>query len=85
MQLSVEISKYPLHQDYIPFIKGFIDRLNEHSGLQVITNTMSTQVFGEYDLVMNVLSQEIKRSYQEFGKAIFVCKFISGDLSPEHK
>ena len=46
---------------------------------------MSTQIFGEYDLVMNVLSQEIKRSYQEFGKAIFVCKFISGDLSPEQE
>ena len=29
MKLSVEISKYPLHQDYIPFIKGFIDRVNE--------------------------------------------------------
>ena len=85
MQLSVEISKYPLHQDYIPFIKGFIDRLNEHTELKVLTNTMSTQVFGEYDLVMKVLSQEIKRSYQEFGKAIFVCKFISGDLSPEQK
>ncbi|MBE0365100.1 hypothetical protein PULV_a3414 [Pseudoalteromonas ulvae UL12] len=85
MQLSVEISKYPLHQDYIPFIKGFIDRLNEHTELKVLTNTMSTQVFGEYDLVMNVLSQEIKRSYQEFGKAIFVCKFISGDLSPEQE
>ena len=44
---------------------------------------MSTQIFGEYDLVMNVLNQEIKKSYETFGKAIFVCKFINGDLSPE--
>lgn len=83
MKLSVEISKYPLNQDYIPFIKDFIDRLNAHEGLKVITNTMSTQIFGEYDLVMNVLNQEIKKSYETFGKAIFVCKFINGDLSPE--
>jgi uncharacterized protein YqgV (UPF0045/DUF77 family) len=83
MELSVEISKYPLNQDYIPFIKDFIDRLNAHEGLKVITNTMSTQIFGEYDLVMNVLNQEIKKSYETFGKAIFVCKFINGDLSPE--
>jgi len=83
MKLSVEISKYPLNQDYIPFIKDFIDRLNAHEGLKVITNTMSTQVFGDYDLVMNVLNQEIKKSYETFGKAIFVCKFINGDLSPE--
>ncbi|PKH90591.1 MULTISPECIES: hypothetical protein [unclassified Pseudoalteromonas] len=83
MKLSVEISKYPLHQDYIPFIQGFIDRLNEYDDLKVITNTLSTQIFGDYDLVMQVLSTEIKRSYEEFGKAIFVCKFLSGDLSPE--
>jgi len=83
MKLSVEISKYPLHQDYIPFIKGFIDRLNTYDDLKVITNTLSTQIFGDYDLVMSVLNTEIKRSYEEFGKAIFVCKFLSGDLSPE--
>jgi len=83
MKLSVEISKYPLHQDYIPFIQGFIDRLNEYDDLKVITNTLSTQIFGDYDLVMQVLNTEIKRSYEEFGKAIFVCKFLSGDLSPE--
>ncbi|MEN8634732.1 hypothetical protein ABFV74_03205 [Pseudoalteromonas distincta] len=83
MKLSVEISKYPLHQDYLPFIQGFIDRLNEYDDLKVITNTLSTQIFGDYDLVMQVLNTEIKRSYEEFGKAIFVCKFLSGDLSPE--
>ncbi|WP_096035280.1 hypothetical protein [Pseudoalteromonas spongiae] len=80
--MKVEISKYPLHQDYIPFIKGFIDRLNANANLEVITNTMSTQVFGNYDEVMNAVTREIKRSHQEFGKAIFVCKFIGGDLSP---
>lgn len=83
MKLSVEISKYPLHSDYIPFIKDFIERLNQVEGLTVITNTMSTQVFGDYDLVMNTISQEIKRAHQKFGKAVFVCKFIGADLTPE--
>lgn len=83
MQLSVEISKYPLHSEYIPFIKAFIERLNTHPELTVLTNTMSTQVFGDYDLVMSVLQQEMKCSFEEFGKIVFVCKFISGDLSPQ--
>ncbi|MBQ4837382.1 MULTISPECIES: YkoF family thiamine/hydroxymethylpyrimidine-binding protein [Pseudoalteromonas] len=83
MQLSVEISKYPLHSDYIPFIKSFIERLNEHEGLTVITNTMSTQVFGEFDLVMSVIQSQMKTSFEQYGKCVFVCKFISGDLSPE--
>lgn len=83
MKLSVEISKYPLHSDYIPFIKDFIERLNHYDGLMVLTNTMSTQIFGDYDLVMQVISTEIRRSHEQFGKAVFVCKFIGGDLSPE--
>lgn len=82
MELSVEISKYPLADDYIPAIKDFIDRLNKVDGLSVVTNTMSTQVFGDYDLVMNTLNAEIKRSFEQFGKSIFVCKFIGVNLDP---
>jgi uncharacterized protein YqgV (UPF0045/DUF77 family) len=82
MKLSVEISKYPLKDEYIPSIQDFIDRLNKHANLQVITNTMSTQIFGDYDLVMDILKTEIRQSYEKFGRAIFVCKFIEGDLSP---
>ena len=83
MKLSVEISMYPLKDEYIPAIQNFIDRLNTHAELQVITNTMSTQVFGDYDRVMDVMKAEMRQSYEQFGRAIFVCKFIEGDLSPE--
>lgn len=82
MELSVEISKYPLADDYIPAIKDFIDRLHAIEGLSVVGNTMSTQVFGDYDLVMDTLKEEIRRSYEQFGKAIFVCKFIGANLDP---
>jgi uncharacterized protein YqgV (UPF0045/DUF77 family) len=82
MELSVEISKYPLADDYIPAIKSFIDRLNAISGLSVVGNTMSTQVFGDYDLVMDTLKNEIRYSYEQYGKAIFVCKFIGVNLDP---
>ena len=85
MEISVEISKYPLADDYIPYIKGFIDRLNCVDGLTVITNTMSTQVFGDYDLVMDTLKTEMRNSWETFGKAIFVCKFIGSNLDPALK
>ena len=84
MKLSVEISMYPLKDEYIPVIKNFIDRVNIHEGLNVITNTMSTQIFGDYDVVMDVMREEMRRSFEEFGRAIFVCKFIDGDLSPSN-
>ena len=82
MKLSVEISNYPLQIEYIPVIQDFIDRLNTHPELEVMTNTMSTQIFGNYDVVMDVIKKEIRQSYQQFGRSIFVCKFIEGDLSP---
>ncbi|MEH8017549.1 hypothetical protein MN202_09905 [Rheinheimera muenzenbergensis] len=82
MQLSVEISKYPLADDYITPIKGFIDQLNQYPDITVLTNTMSTQLFGDYDSVMQALQACIKWSFQRYGKVVFVCKFIQGDLRP---
>ncbi|MFD1218293.1 hypothetical protein [Microbulbifer celer] len=73
---------YPLQDEYLPAIKDFIERLNNHPELQVISNTMSTQVFGDYDPLMDMLKAEIRTSYEQFGRAIFVCKFIDGDLNP---
>lgn len=82
MQLSVEISKYPLADDYITPIKGFIEQLNTYPDLKVLTNTMSTQLFGDYDVVMQALQACIKWSFDHYGKVVFVCKFIHGDLRP---
>lgn len=82
MQVSVEISKYPLADvDYKTAIQNFIDRINKYSSVKVTTNCMSTQVFGDYDLVMSALNMEIKRSFETYGTTVFVCKFIPGDLS----
>ena len=86
MELSVDISAYPLADDYIPAIKMFIERLQGTAGLTVVCNTMSTQIFGEYDLVMNTIATEIKHSFATYGKAIFVYKMIPGvNLDPALK
>ena len=61
MNVSVEISYYPLNVEFIPPIKDFINRLNGHDQLRVKTNGMSTQVLGEYDDVMKILTSEIRR------------------------
>ena len=82
MKISIEISKYPLNENYIPAIQGFIDRLNAYSNLKVITNTMSTQVFGAFDDVMDALKNEIKTSFEQDLKQVMVVKFINSDLIP---
>lgn len=82
MKLSVEISNYPLNEAYIPPIKDFIERLKANPRLRISCNTMSTQVFGDYDEVMTILNREMKDSFERYGKMIFVCKFINSDLDP---
>ena len=79
-ETGIEISLYPLAEEFIPPIQAFIDRLNTHAGLKVVTNSMSTQVFGDYDRVMEVLTREMRATFAEGRKAVFVMKVL-GPLS----
>ncbi|MDP7593468.1 MAG: hypothetical protein QF552_12395 [Litorilituus sp.] len=82
MQISIELSLYPLAKEqYKSEIWAFIKRLRAVKGLKVITNGMSTQVFGEYDLAVSSVMSEIKHVHSTTGAAVFVCKFINGDRS----
>ena len=58
--------------------------LNETPGLVVQTNTMSTQVFGEYHLVMGTLKQAMENSFYDPRAVVMVIKFINKDLRPEN-
>ena len=82
MQIGVEISLYPLNADYIPPIRDFIARLNTEPRIRVVTNAMSTQVFGEFAMVMPLVQTEIARTFSENAKAVFVMKVL-GPLAAE--
>ena len=79
MQTSVDISYYPLNEEFIPHIKDFIERLNQNKKLVVRTNGMSTQVFGDYDEVMGTLTKEIKRSF-DLPHSVFILKIVNANL-----
>ncbi|MBV8877722.1 MAG: hypothetical protein JO158_08415 [Gammaproteobacteria bacterium] len=85
MDIGVEISLYPLRADFVPAIHEFLERLERAAELRVVTNSMSTQVFGPYDTVMQVLREELRTSFEALasaqGKAVFVMKVL-GPLPP---
>lgn len=82
MKISIELSLYPLAMDNFKHeIWAFIKRLRQVEGLSVVTNGMSTQVFGDYDLAVNNVMREIKQVHSTTDSAVFVCKFINGDRS----
>ncbi len=76
LEIGVEISLYPLNAEYIPPIQDFIDRLNAGARFKVITNSMSTQVFGSYDDVFEVLVKELRKTFETNAKAVFVMKVL---------
>ena len=76
MDIGVEISLYPLAEEYIPPITRFIERLNAHADLKIVTSSMSTQVFGECRRVFDTLALECRRTFEEAGKAVFVMKVL---------
>ena len=81
MQVAVDISLYPLDEEFIPPIKDVIERLKLHDGIEVETNRMSTQVRGDYDAVMPVLSKEIRTTFQNIPHAIFAIKILNNPVN----
>lgn len=79
MQVMVELSLYPLVNEFIPPIKGFIERLNTYQELTVVTCSTSTQVTGDYQSVMRILGTEMQRVHEDVGQAVFVAKFLNFD------
>ena len=75
MKTTIEISNYPLNADYIPPIQDFIDRINTHANITVKVNATSTHIVGEIDEVMPILQQEIKTSFEKYGKMICLRTF----------
>ncbi|MEL6869929.1 MAG: YkoF family thiamine/hydroxymethylpyrimidine-binding protein [Pseudomonadota bacterium] len=77
MQARLDVSLYPLADDYIPAIKDVIERFNAYPALHVVTNEMSTQVTGELDVLMDALHREVRTSFEQHGKCIFVMKLLA--------
>lgn len=78
MKISVDISLYPLKSVYIPEIDLFIEKMR-NSGLVVLENTLSTQLYGDYDLVMDFIKKEVKTTFLDNEHCVFTMKFIHGD------
>lgn len=81
MKVAVDISLYPLDADFIPPIKDVIERLNDYDAIEVWTNAMSTQLFGEFDVVMDALQQEIGTTFRKLPKAVFAIRILNNPVT----
>ena len=82
MDIGVEISLYPLHPQFRAAIHALVERLRADPRLRVSTNSMSTQIFGDYELVMGLLTRELRLALSGGPKAACVIKLF-GPLDPD--
>ena len=78
MHVAVEMSLYPLTGDFVPPILDFIQRLKAWPGLTVVTNSMSTQLSGDYERVFDALRAEVRPSLAGPHRAVMVIKVLGG-------
>ena len=81
MRVAVDISLYPLADEFLKPIQDVIARLNTHESLEVRTNPMSTQIFGDYDEVMAALQSEIKMTFEAVPKAVFTIRILNNPIA----
>ena len=80
MEISVELTLTPLQDNFEPPIINFIQKLRA-SGLTVLENPLSTQVYGAYDEVMELLRTEIKETFDNLDHVVLQMKMVKSDRS----
>ncbi len=75
MHITVEISLYPLANDFMGPIKEFIQKLHTYKDLEIVTNATSTLIKGEHFYVLDVLAKETANTFKN-GNNVFVMKIF---------
>lgn len=78
MEISVELTFSPLQNDFEPPIIKLIKALRE-SGLDIKENPLSTQVFGSYDKVMEILRTEMKTALEAVDHGLLYIKIVKSN------
>ena len=80
MNVSVEITLMPLNDNYKEVIKSFIISIR-NNGLKILENPLSTQIYGDYDKIMNLLNNRIKEIFYKNNSIMINLKIVNGDRS----
>jgi uncharacterized protein YqgV (UPF0045/DUF77 family) len=80
METTVEISMYPLNQDYESFIIDFINELKTYKTFKVRVNETSTHLFGDFDSIFDALKNAVRKSYMKHQKTVFVMKVLGANI-----
>jgi len=73
MEITIEISYYPLLDKYNEPVKMFINELSHNKQVTIEPGIMSSVITGQYDDVMNLLQNKLKPFLKNF-PSVFTLK-----------
>lgn len=77
MTATIEISFYPLQDDYPDVVLSFLEKLKTLTNVEIQTNGMSTILIGSLDTLWNQLGVLIKNEFSTHS-SLFVIKVAAG-------
>lgn len=84
MKITVEVSMYPLREDYEQQVLNFISKIERIKGLTFSVNALSTQIQGDQKIVMDAVNNAITEIYSSGIRASFVMKILPGDIDLDY-
>ena len=79
MKISVDISMYPLQSEFEKPISAFIEALAKERTVNIVRTELSTQIYGEYETIMRLLTEEIAEVFEKMPQSVFVIKLVGED------
>lgn len=80
MNITIEMTLYPLSEGYEEKVKDFLRRINGYPNISILTNRMSTYIKGEYNEVFTMIQNELREAFERSSDYSVVMKIIPQDL-----
>jgi uncharacterized protein YqgV (UPF0045/DUF77 family) len=80
MEITAELSMYPLDANYKPPIIDFIMDLRAQPGVEIVTNQLATQLRGDFAAVTAAINQCMLNAMQQNRRVVFTVKYLNTGL-----
>jgi len=80
MNITTEMSLYPLKNGPVPEIIDFIRDLRQQPDIEIVSNQLSTQLRGEFDAVTSAINRCMRKVMQAPNTVVLVVKYLNVDL-----
>ncbi|MDZ4730774.1 MAG: hypothetical protein SH820_12615 [Xanthomonadales bacterium] len=81
MEITAELSMYPLDANYKPPIIDFIMDLRQQPGIEIVTNQLATQLRGEFAAVTSAIDRCMEKTMLDKRRVVFTVKYLNTGLN----